>query len=493
MRRWLAGVMWIGSATGLAADLAPLADAVAAGRSDTVAAHLAAGASLNARQADGMTALLWAVYRNDTAVALTLLEAGADPHAANLYGVTAIHLACLNGNAELITALIARGVDPNSARAGGETALMTAARTGGLAAVRVLVDAGAEIEAKLDGGQTALMWAAAEGHLEVVKHLMDAGADYRSALPSGFTPLLFAVREGHADLVDLLLRSGVNPNEIIEPTSEKRGHKPPKKGSSPLILAIENGHFELAVDLLNAGADPNDQRSGFAPLHTLSWVRRPDLGDNASGDPVPLGRGRLTSMDMARALVEHGAEVNLALTQGSRRGKGGAHLPDLGNTPFLLACHTGDVEMARFLLAEGADPFKRNADGTSAILIAAGLGNHAPEEEAGSEDEALQLLEILLELGCDINDTDSNAETVMHGAAYKNFPRVARFLDAHGADIAKWNQPNDRGWTPLDIAEGYRPGNFKPSAATSQAIEAIMLARGVTPDRRHRQLQNQYE
>jgi ankyrin repeat protein len=489
------GLIFVGSllvAATATADEAKLANAVEQGNTAVALQLLQDGVEVDLTQVDGTTALQWACYRDDPELAIKLLAAGADPARANRYGVTPLYLACLNGNAAIVKKLVAAGIDPNALRKNGETALMTAARTGKLAAVRALVDAGADIEAKLPGGgQTALMWAAAEGHLAVVEYLIESGADFKSAVPSGFTPLMFAVREGHSDVVDLLLRNGENPNATIQPTGNQ-GYKPPKKGTSPLILAIENGHFELGRELLEAGADPNDQRSEFAPLHTLSWVRNPDLGDNAAGDPVPIGKGNLTSMDMAEALVEWGADVNLALTHGNRRGKGGAHLPNRGNTPFILACHTGDVEMAKFLLAEGADPFKRNADGTSPILVAAGLGNHAPEEEAGDEDDALALLAILLGLGADINDRDSNDETVMHGAAYKNFPRVAQFLYENGADIEIWNQFNDRGWTPLDIADGYRPGNFKPSAATSEAIVSIMLAAGIEPKTDHRKLQSQY-
>ncbi len=383
-RLLFAGGLWALSIGGLTA--AELADAVEQGDGESVSRLLAAAADVDEAQIDGTTALQWACYRDDAKTALTLLESRADPATTNRYGVTPLYLACLNGNAAIIERLLAAGIDPDSVRDGGETALMTAARTGKVDAVRVLVEAGAEIEAKLPRGeQTALMWATAEGHLEVFEFLMEAGADFKSAVPSGFTPMMFAVREGHSDLVDLFLTNGENPNAAIEPTGG-RGYKPPKEGTSPLILAIENGHFELASELLESGADPNDQRSGFAPLHTLSWVRNPDLGDNAFGDPVPIGKGKLTSMGMAEALVEWGADVNLALASGNRRGKGG-HLPDRGNTPFILACHTGDVEMAKFLLSEGADPFKRNADGTSPILVASGLGNHAPEEEAGDEDD----------------------------------------------------------------------------------------------------------
>jgi hypothetical protein len=87
----------------------------------------------------------------------------------------------------------------------------------------------------------------------------------------------------------------------------------------------------------------------------------------------------------------------------------------------------------------------------------------------------------LISLGADVNAVDKKGQTAMHGAAYKNLPKVAKFLAAKGAKIDVWNQKNDRGWTPLLIAQGFRPGNFKPSVPTVEAISQIMLAAGVQP------------
>ncbi len=47
--------------------------------------------------------------------------------------------------------------------------------------------------------------------------------------------------------------------------------------------------------LVKAGANPNDQRSGFTPLHTLTWVRKPNRGDDPDGQPPPTGSGNLTA------------------------------------------------------------------------------------------------------------------------------------------------------------------------------------------------------
>ncbi len=419
--------------------------------------------------------LLDAAHEDDTATVIRLLAGGADADEANRYGVTPLSVACTNGNAEAVAALLASGADPNRALNGGETPLMTAARTGLVRPVRLLLGAGASIDAET-AGQTALMWAAADGHADVVRLLIERGADPNKALKSGFTPMLFAAREGHRNVVRALLEAGVDANAALE--SDRRGRNVPNPGTSPLVFAIENGHFDLAIDLLEAGADPDDTRSGTSPLHVLTWVRKPNRGDDESGTPPPIGSGTATSLDMARALVEHGADVNIQLENGST---GGHRLGSKGASPFLFAAKTADLPYLRLLVDLGADPLLANNDGTTALMAAAGQGTHAPTEEAGTEEECLETVAFLLGLGAGINVIDKNGETAMHGAAYKSLPKMVHFLADHGADIGIWNRKNRRGWTPLLIAQGFRPGNFKPAPETVEAISAVMLAEGITP------------
>jgi ankyrin repeat protein len=432
---------------------------------------------INVAQADGMTALHWAAYNDDLAAAKQLVAAGADVKAANRYGVTPLSLACVNGNTELVELLLTSGADANAALHGGETVLMTAARTGKIGPVKSLLAHGADLNAKERKGQTAIMWAAAEGHAEVVATLIAAGADYRAALPSGLTPLFFAIREGHIDTVRTLLKAGIDVNETMQPKKKHNG-KEAVAGTSPLCLAIENGHFELAVDLLDAGADPNDQRSGYSPLHQLTWVRKPNRGDGDDGDPPPIGSGKLTSLEFAKALVAHGADVNLPLKKGPS-GKG--TLGKTGATPFLMAAATADVPYMRLLVELGADPQTPNAEHCTPLLAAAGAGVRFPEETAGTEPEVLEAIQFLLDHGADINAVDDNGETAMHGAAYRCHPKVAQFLADHGAKITVWNHADKLTWTPLQIAEGHRIGAFKPSAETTSVIRNLMLAAGVAP------------
>ncbi len=455
---------------------APLADAVQ--KSDRARIHslLEAGTGVNTPQPDGMTALHWAARKDDVDTARRLLKLGASANATNRYGITPLWLACQNGNGTFVKMLLDAGADPNTRQLGGETVLMTAARTGDATMVAELLVRGAEIDAKDKRGQTAVMWAAAEGHASIVDLLIRSGADFRTPLDGGFTPLLFAAREGHSDVAKVLLRAGADVNEAIKP--KRQAGRGPQAGMTPLVMAVENGHFELAIDLVKAGADPNDQRGGYAALHCISWVRKPDHGEGEDGQPPPAGSGTLNSLQFVRQIVALGADINSRI----ERGRGGLGvLNKKGATPFLLAAKTADLPLLKVLYELGADPSIRTADGVTPLIAAAGLGTLAAGEVAGTEDEVLETCEWLLKVGQDPNALDNNGESAMHAAAYKNLPKVVEFLAANGAKIEIWNQKDKHGWTPLLIAEGFRPGNFKPSFETIAAIHKVMLAAGITP------------
>jgi ankyrin repeat protein len=469
----LAALAWCAlllAAPAVRAAESPLADAAEAQETTAVKSLLGSKADVNAAQVDGMTALHWAAWHDDAPLARQLVAAGADVKAANRYGVTPLALACTNGNGEVVELLLAEGADANAALAGGETALMTAARTGRLGPVKALLAKDADVNARERKGQTALMWAAAEGHTEVVDALLAAGADFRVALRSGFTALLFAAREGRSETALRLVAAGADVNASLRPS---RGSAKP---TSPLLLAVENGHFELALALVKAGANPNDQPGGYAALHAIAWVRKPIRGD---GDPTPRGSGQLDSLEFVRQFVAQGADLNIRLAKGeSARGR----FTTTGCTPLLLAARADDVPLMRVLLDLGADPRLTNADDCPPLLAATGVGALGDgDEAAGTDNEALAAVKFLLDQGADVNAVDKNGETALHGAAYQSRANLVPLLVERGADIKVWNRPNKASWTPLDIAHGHRPGNFRPAPETIAAIERVMRDHGIVP------------
>ena len=462
---------------------AGLIDAIRAVDVDGVSAALARGADAAAAEADGTTPLHWAAHANEPAIVGLLLEAGADASAANRYGVRPMSLASINGNAVIAEQLLDAGADPNTTAAEGETALMTAARTGSHELVELLLDRGADVNAaETWRGQTALMWAAAEGHSRLIPTMLSYGADVGARSEKGWTPLLFAVRQGHVGVVQTLLEAGVDVEESLPVREEtRRGGSSAERAATGLnafLLAAANAHYELAALLIDRGADVNVAPRGWTALHQVSWVRK--AGVAGSNNPAPKGSGGMTSLEFVRKLVEEGADVNALV---SRRPPAGiTRLNFIGGTPFLLAARTGDADLMRLLAELGADPLRPNEDNTTPIMVASGVGTSAPGEDPGTEPEVFEAVQVALELGGNVNDIDDNGETVMHGAAYKHLPSVVGLLAESGADISVWNQPNGKGWTPLDIVRGVHIGmNIQSSPVTADAIRGVMRAAGVEP------------
>jgi ankyrin repeat protein len=121
-----------------------------------------------------------------------------------------------------------------------------------------------------------------------------------------------------------------------------------------------------------------------------------------------------------------------------------------GASAFLLAAASGDVPAMRALAAAGADPLIATQDGVTPLMVAAGLGrlgDRSPEEEAN----ALEAVQLAVELGADVNAADKDGETALHGAAYRGANAIIEFLVGKGARL----DPKDRyGQTPLSVAQG---------------------------------------
>ena len=325
------------------------------------------------------------------------------------------------------------------------------------------------------------MWAAAEGHAAVVQALTERGADVRARSTAGLTALLFAVREGKIDAVRALLKARADVNETIQrPSGITRTSIPgyglgqrPQGATSALVLAVGSAHYELASVLLDAGADPNASAQGWTALHQMTWARRAGQGDN---NPPPKGSGNLSSLELVAKLVARGANVNARM----KADMGTTEVNNIGATPLLLAARTTDVELMRLLLKLGADPFLANEDNTTPLMAAAGVGTYSPGEDPGTESEALEAVKLLWELGADVNTVNKAGDTPMHGAAYKFFPSVVRFLAEKGARIDVWNQKNKLGFTPLAIAEGVQRApsgtgdHIRTSPETAAAIREAM-------------------
>jgi ankyrin repeat protein len=488
MKRSLTAAIVI-SISGLVVLSAPpdtrLADAVKKGDKVSAAALLQQKVDVNAPEVDGTTALHWAVRSDDLALVDKLIAGGAKVNVANRYGVTPLYLASLNGSAPMLDKLLKAGADANEVGTEGETALMTAARTGNVDAAKVLLAHGATIDSKDDWrGQTALMWAAAQNHPDMVKELLAHGADVnarsnvvkwerqQSAEPrekwlplGGFTPIMLAAREGSVACIPILAAAGGDVN-AADPD-----------GYTPLIFALMNGHYDAANVLLDKKADPNlAHKSGVTPLyaavdaHTMPESNRPS--------PKEIDND-LTSFDVIKALVAHGANVNVQLKQQqpyrTKLDRGDDTMLGAGTTPLVRAGKAADVVVVKFLLENGADPKIAGRGGINPLMAAAGVGTKE-EDTTGRHKTSADMIEtvkLLLAAGLDINAAESTGRTALHGAALQGFDPVVQFLVENGA---KLDVKDRNGRTPLDLAMGLAgSAGFDGSAAVPHESTAALL------------------
>ena len=210
---------------------------------------------------------------------------------------------------------------------------MAAARGGALVFLKQLLDQGEDVNARSSAGLTALHEACLENRIEAARLLLSRGADINVATTrTGMTPLMIAVDKVTKD--DTLLKELLRRKPQVNQQSNE--------GWTALSLACDNGHEDYARILLNNNADPNLPRNdGTMPL--MMAVNK-------------------NSLDIVQMLVKRGAKVNAAR-------------PSDGMTALAFTCLTGNVEIARWLLENSADPNAKLKDGTSLVQLAQAKNN----------------------------------------------------------------------------------------------------------------------
>jgi ankyrin repeat protein len=415
----------------------------------------------NAADPDGTTPLHWAVRSDNLETTRKLLSAGANVNAANRYRVTPLSLAASNASAAMVEMLLKAGADPQAALPEGKTILMTAAHSGNPDVVWMLIARGANVNAhETSRGETALMWAAAENHGQAAQVLIEHGADVdarsltlafpkdrfglegvMTILPRGsWTALMYAARQGSLEAARVLAEAGANLN-LADPD-----------GTTALALAILNGHYDTAGLLVEKGADPNlADSSGMAALYTA--VDMNTLGE-IYGRPPRKSTGELSALNLIEILLAYGANPNAALKSATlyrAHTPGEASLGE-GTTPLMRAAKNGDVAAMRLLLAQGADPARTQKNGTTALMLASGVGRGQGvfAKDYATEEELLRAVELLVERGVNINAANDSGQTALHIAAQAS-DRIVEFLATHGARL---DAKDKQGRTPLDIALG---------------------------------------
>jgi ankyrin repeat protein len=240
-------------------------------------------------------------------------------------------------------------------------------------------------------------------------------------VPSHRSPLHYATFCDLPSIVHLLVAE--KPEDVNSRVS--------KAGWTTLHLASRMGHVEVARLLVEHGADvaARDEHESTA-LHFA--VQEASVG-------------------LARLLIEHGANV--------------AARDEYGSTPLDLAVRRGSVDLARLFVDYGADA--TGHDNLSLSHVVPRSGSVKPEV-AGSFRRArivekkwsaqlelavqagnVDLARLLVTHGADVTAQDDRGSTLLHVATRTDSADIARFLVEHGVNARICD--ND-GLTPLRLA-----------------------------------------
>ena len=268
-------------------------------------------------------------------------------------------------DADAVHALLAQRADVNAPQADGATALHWAAYWNDLDTAGVLMDAGANVNAANDLGVTPLWLASTHGtddDAALVTTLLRAGADPDAAHMSGESPLMAAARTGRLQAVSALLAHGADVN------ATETAHD-----QTALMWAAANRHAGVVQALIEAGAQVQARsrvrrRKVYLPTRGASYrlsfeehVERGDIEEREQGGFTPLlfvaQQGDVAS---ARLLLAAGANVN--------------DVAPIGWSALVVAAFKNQVEVARVLVDEGAEPDAAGA-GFTALHAAVLRGN----------------------------------------------------------------------------------------------------------------------
>jgi ankyrin repeat protein len=373
------------------------------GRREVVAALLDKGASVNAREEDGTTALDMAEMFAGHAVVALLNDHGAK-HGKDLGALPPKTQARPTADATVCP-------EP----------VFAAAKKGQAAAVNK--DLGCDPGAKDASGTTPLHWAVVADKPQMIGALVNRSARIDAVDGQNLTPLALAVLLDRRQVAEQILAHGAGvdaawkvPDTLYSNTpltlvayglKDQFEYLGFSREMTPLHLAAKLGRIELARMLLDRHANLKAQSLplGLTPLHVA-----------ADGGPL----------ELIKLLLDRGADVNAQ--------------DGLKQTPLFNAAGSGDVDAVKLLLARGANVHARGEGFGTALNLVLELHN----------ENAAEVVGVLLQHRADPNSRGQSEATPLHQVAFGQDAKIAKLLLERGAD-PKLKDADGR--TPLDLAK----------------------------------------
>jgi len=391
-----------------------LQHAVLAGATQSARRMIALGA-----EPDGADLIFHAVRNKhvDTELFSELAALGQDPNFVPGNDMTSMDTLLEAKNISLFEHLISLGADVNSSKY-REGLLHRTFRHDAPVDVmfaRAILAAGGDVEARDRNGQTFLMSAAYRGDLPMVELALEYGANQMATTRRGENAGQLALKNNHSDALLKLLG-------VTEPR--------PQPGGDELVYAAQHRPLDRVVELLDKGVDVNAlNRKGVSALevaarkdregvYRLLMSRGADVHQTIE-DGSPLDASNRTSWAASvarqRALEKGESRAIPLLAAAALAGKASlvTELVGWGAKPNVSAASRGDLPL--HLVAQAG----RNREATTRALIAGGATLNA-QNDAGylpstlaAKHNAIDMIRVLAELGCDLNEADGQGRTVL--------------------------------------------------------------------------------
>jgi ankyrin repeat protein len=289
-----------------------------------------------------------------------LVEKGASVDATDDSGKTALMTATMNRDKQMVEVLLGKDANVNLADTVGNTPLTWAVMQGDWAIASMLLDRGADVTCPVPAGLPPLIVQAVRatkpGHkdeqrvflVKLIDKLVEKGVSVDATDKSGTTALMTAVACGNKDAVTLLLENGADVN-----LADKVGHTPLTRA----VTAGTVGTLSIIKTLLEQGkADINRPGPDGSTAVMIATMKR----QSNAHFPVILTK-----------LLDRGADVNLADAK--------------GRTALMMAAANNDIDAFSKLISRGASADKRDITGRTALdLVPSGVSSARREFFAAS-------------------------------------------------------------------------------------------------------------
>ncbi|XP_059193242.1 ankyrin-1a isoform X14 [Centropristis striata] len=310
---------------------------------------------------------------------------------------------------------------------------LRAARSGNLDKALDHIKNGIDINTANQNGLNGLHLASKEGHVKMVLELLHNGIVLETTTKKGNTALHIAALAGQEQVVTELVNYGANVNAQSQ------------KGFTPLYMAAQENHLEVVKFLLENGANQSiPTEDGFTPLAvalqqghenvvallinygTKGKVRLPALHIAARNDDTRTAAVLLQN-DPNPDVLSKVMRETCPLSDVS---------PQTGFTPLHIAAHYENLNVAQLLLNRGANVNFTPKNGITPLHIAARRGN-------------VIMVRLLLDRGAQIDAKTKDELTPLHCAARNGHVRIIEILLDHGAPI---QAKTKNGLSPIHMA-----------------------------------------